>query len=46
MNASGKSRILDGLWFLHEGVQARDFRSPVFSRGGEWQTGPVADSEI
>ena len=33
-NASGKSTILDALRFLHEGVQARDFRSPVYSRGG------------
>lgn len=33
-NASGKSTVLDALRFLHEGVQARDFRAPVFSRGG------------
>ena len=33
-NASGKSTILDALRFLHEGVQARDFRTPVASRGG------------
>ena len=33
-NASGKSTILDALRFLHEGVEARDFRPPVFSRGG------------
>ena len=33
-NASGKSTILDALRFLHEGVQARDFRVPVLSRGG------------
>ena len=33
-NASGKSAILDALRFLQEGVQARDFRSPVHSRGG------------
>ena len=33
-NASGKSTILDALRFLHEGVQARDFRMPVVSRGG------------
>lgn len=33
-NASGKSTILDALRFLHEGVQERDFKSPVFSRGG------------
>ena len=33
-NASGKSTILDALRFLHEGVLARDFWSPVFTRGG------------
>jgi predicted ATPase len=33
-NASGKSTILDALRFLHEGVQERDFKPPVFSRGG------------
>lgn len=33
-NASGKSTILDALRFLQEGVQARDFEAPVFSRGG------------
>ncbi|MGD0897223.1 MAG: AAA family ATPase, partial [Thermoguttaceae bacterium] len=33
-NASGKSTVLDALRFLHEGVQERDFRAPVFSRGG------------
>lgn len=33
-NASGKSAILDVLRFLHEGMQARDFRAPVYSRGG------------
>ena len=33
-NASGKSTILDPLRFLHEGEQTRDFRQPVFSRGG------------
>ena len=33
-NASGKSTILDALRFLHEGIQARDFRQPMFSRGG------------
>jgi predicted ATPase len=33
-NASGKSTILDALRFLHEGVQTRDFRIPVYSRGG------------
>lgn len=33
-NASGKSTILDALRFLQEGVQSRDFRAPVYSRGG------------
>ncbi len=33
-NASGKSAILDALRFLNEAVQTRDFRAPVFSRGG------------
>ena len=33
-NAAGKSTILDALRFLSEAVQARDFREPVFSRGG------------
>src|SRR5947209_7833132 len=34
VNASGKSTILDALRFLHEGVQERDFRPSVSSRGG------------
>jgi predicted ATPase len=33
-NASGKSTILDALRFLHEGAQERNFKPPVFSRGG------------
>ena len=33
-NASGKSTILDALRFLHEGIRIRDFREPVFQRGG------------
>ena len=33
-NASGKSTILDALRFLGEAVRARDFRQPVFARGG------------
>lgn len=33
-NASGKSAILDALRFLSEGVRARDFRGPMFARGG------------
>ena len=34
VNASGKSTILDALRFLHEGVRAREFQTPVFHRGG------------
>ena len=33
-NAAGKSTILDALRFLSEAVQSRDFRGPVFTRGG------------
>ena len=33
-NASGKSTILDALHFLQEGIQDRDFREAVASRGG------------
>ena len=33
-NASGKSTILDALRFLSEAVRTRDFREPVFTRGG------------
>ena len=33
-NATGKSAILDALRFLSEAVRGRDFRGPVFSRGG------------
>jgi predicted ATPase len=33
-NASGKSTILDALRFLHEGIRDRDFKPPVYSRGG------------
>ena len=33
-NASGKSAILDALRFLNEGIRARDFGGPAFSRGG------------
>ena len=33
-NASGKSAILDALRFLSEAIHARDFRVPVYSRGG------------
>ena len=33
-NATGKSAFLDALRFLSEAVRARDFRGPMFSRGG------------
>ena len=33
-NASGKSNILDTLRFLSEAVSERDFKGPMFSRGG------------
>ena len=33
-NASGKSTILDALRFMSEGVRYRDFRAPVYRRGG------------
>ena len=33
-NATGKSAVLDALRFLSEAVRARDFRGPMFSRGG------------
>lgn len=33
-NGAGKSAILDALRFLSEAVGARDFRGPMFSRGG------------
>lgn len=33
-NASGKSTILDALRFLGEAMRDRDFKGPVFSRGG------------
>ena len=46
-NASGKSTILDALRFLSEAVTERDFRGPMFSRGGlihlAWK-GAVASS--
>ena len=49
-NASGKSTILDALRFLHEGVQSRDFRSPVYSRGGlfnlAWKGSPLDDIKL
>ena len=33
-NAAGKSNVLDALRFLHEGAAARDFRQPMYARGG------------
>ncbi len=49
-NASGKSTILDALRFLHEGVQSRDFRTPVYSRGGfnnlAWKREPADHIEL
>lgn len=33
-NATGKSAILDTLRFLSEAVRTRDFRGPIFARGG------------
>ena len=33
-NAAGKSTILDALRFLNEAVLRRDFKAPMFSRGG------------
>lgn len=49
-NASGKSTILDALRFLHEGIQTRDFRNPVFARGGivhlAWKGEAAAQVEL
>ena len=49
-NASGKSTILDALRFLHEGVHARDFEAPMFSRGGilnlAWKGGRSASDRF
>ena len=49
-NASGKSTILDALRFLHEGVQTRDFHTPVYSRGGflnlAWKGAPADSIEL
>ena len=49
-NASGKSAILDALRFLHEAVLARDFRAPMFSRGGflnlAWKGEPAQQIDI
>ena len=33
-NASGKSTVLDALRFLNEAILRRDFKAPMFSRGG------------
>ena len=49
-NASGKSTILDALRFLSEAVAERDFRRPVFSRGGmihlAWAGAEASDVEL
>lgn len=49
-NASGKSTILDALRFLSEAVAERDFKGPVFSRGGmihlAWKGADAADVEL
>lgn len=49
-NASGKSTVLDALRFLHDAVQERDFRPPVFSRGGilnlAWKGEDARDIEL
>ena len=49
-NASGKSAILDTLRFLSEAVRERDFRAPVFSRGGmlnlAWKGEPAVSVEL
>ena len=49
-NASGKSTILDGLRFLSEAVLARDFKGPMFSRGGmihlAWKGAPASRIEL
>ena len=48
-NASGKSTILDALRFLNEAILRRDFKAPMFSRGGmlnlAWK-GTVAASVV
>ena len=49
-NASGKSTILDALRFLSEAVLERDFKGPMFSRGGmihlAWKGAPAAQVEL
>ena len=49
-NASGKSTILDALRFLSEAVLERDFKGPMFSRGGmihlAWKGAPATQIEL
>lgn len=49
-NASGKSTILDALRFLCEAVAERDFKGPMYSRGGiihlAWKGAPAARVEL
>ncbi len=49
-NAAGKSTILDALRFLNEAVLRRDFKAPMFSRGGllnlAWKGGPAESIEL
>ena len=49
-NAAGKSTILDALRFLHEGSRKRDFRGPVFTRGGflnlAWKGEPAQQIDL
>ena len=49
-NASGKSTILDALRFLSEAVLERDFKGPMFSRGGmihlAWKGAAASNVEL
>ena len=49
-NASGKSSILDTLRFLSEAVSSRDFKGPMFSRGGmihlAWKGAAASNVEL
>lgn len=49
-NAAGKSTILDALRFLGEAVLQRDFKGPLYSRGGlihlAWKGAPAANVEL
>lgn len=49
-NASGKSTILDALNFLHEGIRLREFKTPVFRRGGmihlAWKGEPASRIQL